>query len=137
MGTFQADEKPRTTSKKWLRWLLIVTGTFFLGMGIIGIFVPVLPTTPFLLLAAACYARSSERLYAWLLANKWFGKYIRNYLQKKGIPLKIKIAVITMLWAGIGTTAIFIVEAVYIRAILAVIAVGVTVHLLIIPTLHE
>ena len=64
----------------WIRILLIIAGTFFVGIGIVGIFVPVLPTTPFLLLAAACYERSSQRFYSWLLNNKWFGNYIRNYL---------------------------------------------------------
>ena len=77
--------------KPWIRLLLIIAGTVSVGLGIIGMFIPLLPTTPFLLLAAACYARSSQRLYHWLLYNKWFGKYIRNYLQRKGIPLKLKI----------------------------------------------
>ena len=70
---------------------MITTGTFFVGLGIIGIFLPLLPTTPFLLLAAACYARSSKRFYNWLLNNKWFGNYIKNYRERKGIPLQIKI----------------------------------------------
>ncbi len=92
------------------RWALIATGTFFVGLGIFGIFLPLLPTTPFLLLAAACYARSSKRFYNWLLNNKWFGNYIKNYRERKGIPLKIKILSISFLWIAIGYSAIFIVH---------------------------
>jgi uncharacterized membrane protein YbaN (DUF454 family) len=72
--------------KNWIRILLVIAGTLFVGLGIIGIFIPVLPTTPFLLLAAACYARSSRKFHEWLLNNRWFGDYIRNYLQGKGFP---------------------------------------------------
>jgi hypothetical protein len=71
--------------------VLIIAGTSFAGLGILGIFLPLLPTTPFLLLAAACYARSSERFYNWLLNNRWFGHYIRNYLEGKGVPLRVKV----------------------------------------------
>lgn len=67
----------------WVRTLLIVAGTFFTGLGIFGAFVPVLPTTPFFLLAAACYARSSQRFYRWLLENRWFGSCIRGYVEIK------------------------------------------------------
>ena len=123
--------------KSWIRWLLIIAGTVCVGLGIIGIFLPVLPTTPFLLLAAACYGRSSQRLYGWLLYNKWFGKYIRNYLQRKGIPLKLKIWTISLLWLAIGTSAIFAVELLVVRVVLVIIAICVTVHLLYVPTLKE
>jgi len=78
-------------SNKFLRYLLIIAGTIFLGFGVIGIFLPILPTTPFLLLAAVCYARSSQRFYNWLMNNKWFGNYIKNYYGGRGVPLKFKI----------------------------------------------
>jgi len=74
--------------QRFVRVALIVVGTISTALGILGIFVPILPTTPFLLLAAACYSRSSQRFYDWLLNNKYFGNYIRNYLEKKGIPLR-------------------------------------------------
>ena len=74
-------------SNKFFRFLLIIAGTIFLVFGIIGIFLPILPTTPFLLLAAACYARSSKRFYNWLMNNKWFGNYIKNYNEGRGVPL--------------------------------------------------
>jgi hypothetical protein len=117
--------------------LLIIAGTFFMGMGIVGIIVPVLPTTPFLLLAAACYARSSQRFYGWLLNNKWFGNYIRNYLQGKGVPLKVKVLTIALLWITIGCSVAFAVQVFPVRLILILIAAGVSIHILSLRTLKE
>jgi len=131
------DDNQTKARGAWIRILLIIAGTFFVGLGIIGIFVPVLPTTPFLLLAAACYARSSQRFYGWLLNNKWFGNYIRNYLERKGVPLKVKVVTIALLWIAIGCSAAFAVQIPVIRLILVLIAIGVTIHVLSIPTLKE
>jgi len=85
--------------QRFVRVALIVVGTISTALGILGIFVPILPTTPFLLLAAACYSRSLQRFYDWLLNNKYFGNYIRNYLEKEGIPLKVKVLTLAVLWA--------------------------------------
>ena len=117
------------------KWALITAGTFFLGLGIVGIFLPLLPTTPFLLLAAACYARSSKRFYNFLLNNKWFGNYIKNYRERKGIPLKIKILSISFLWIVIGYAVIFVVHILLGKIVIILIAVGVTMHILSIQTL--
>jgi len=119
----------------WLRILLVTAGTVCVGLGIVGIFVPVLPTTPFLLLAAACYARGSQRFYGWLLNNKWFGSYIRNYLEKKGIPLRVKVVTVTLLWITIGSSVAFVVETFVLKLILVIIAIGVSIHILSIRTL--
>jgi uncharacterized membrane protein YbaN (DUF454 family) len=100
-------------------------------------FLPVLPTTPFLLLAAVCYARSSERFYHWLLNNRWFGEFIRNYREGRGIPLREKTLMLTMLWLTISLTAIFFVSAWWIRLILLGIAIGVSLHLVKIKTYHR
>jgi len=120
--------------EKLKKGLLIFAGTVFTAIGIIGIFVPILPTTPFLLLAAACYLRSSRRLYNWLLNNRFFGAYVRNYLDGRGMPRKIKIATILLLWITIACSIIFAVQALVIRVILLVVAVGVTVHIMLIKT---
>ncbi|MBN2186607.1 MAG: YbaN family protein [Dehalococcoidia bacterium] len=120
-----------------MRVLLLVAGTVSMGLGIVGIFVPLLPTTPFLLLAAACYARSSQRCYSWLLSNKWFGNYIRGYLERKGVPLKIKALTVTLLWITIGSSIAFAVQSFAIRLILLLIAIGVSVHIRCIPTLKQ
>jgi len=85
------SDQTEIISNRFFRYLLIISGTIFLGFGIIGIFLPILPTTPFLLLAAACYARSSKRFYNWLMNNRWFGNYIKNYRDGRGVPLKFKI----------------------------------------------
>lgn len=120
-----------------IRRVLIVAGTLFVGLGIVGIFLPILPTTPFLLLAAACYARSSERFYRWLLNHRWFGKYIRTYQEGKGIPVKTKALSISLIWLTIVSSVIFVVHPLIGRIILIVIAAGVTVYLLSLPTLRE
>ena len=83
--------------------VLIVSGSLSVCLGVAGIFLPVLPTTPFLLLASACYIRSSDRLYNWLITNKYLGKYINNYNLKKGIPLKSKIKILIL---GLGAIII-------------------------------
>jgi len=123
--------------RNWTRPLLIIAGTLLVGLGIIGILMPVLPTTPFLLLAAACYARSSQRFYHWLLNNKWFGNYIKNYIQRKGVPLKVKILAITWLWITIGCSVTFAVQAFLVRLILILIAVGVSIHIFSVRTLKK
>jgi uncharacterized membrane protein YbaN (DUF454 family) len=110
-------------------------GIIALGLGVIGVFVPLLPTTPFLLLAAACFVRSSERLYAWLIHHKWFGDYIRHYREHRAIPLQAKVVTLALLWGVIGYAAFGIVTAWWVRVLLGIIAVGVTVHILHLKTL--
>ncbi len=132
-----STKRGKTRAMNWIRPLLVTFGTIFVGLGIVGIFVPVLPTTPFLLLAAACYARSSPRFYHWLLYNRWFGNYIRNYRQRKGIPLKVKVLTITLLWVTIGVSAIFAVQSLVVRIILVLIAIGVSIHVLSLKTLKQ
>lgn len=111
------------------RSILIILGSLCFVLGVIGIFLPVLPTTPFLLLAAGLYARSSNRFYVWLLNNRWFGSYIRNYREGKGIPRKQKIFSIAMLWLTIGYTIGFVIDLWWVRILLLIVAVGVTFHL--------
>ena len=119
---------------KVLRTLLIAAGLLFVGLGIVGIFLPILPTTPFLLLAAYCFARSSDRFYHWLMTNRWFGAYIRNYREGRGMPLREKIISLTALWLTISATIIFSVSAWWLRLLLLAIALGVTTHLVRLPT---
>jgi uncharacterized membrane protein YbaN (DUF454 family) len=114
--------------------LLISAGLIFTGLGIIGIFIPLLPTTVFLLMAAYCFAESSEKFYSWLLNNKWFGSYIKNYRDKKGVTLRTKIFTISILWITILYSAFLLVENFYVKIVLLMIAVGVTIHLLTIRT---
>ncbi len=121
--------KSKQFISKPIQILFIAAGTFFVGVGIIGIFIPVLPTTPFLLISAALYARSSKRFYSWLINNRIFGKFIKDYREGKGIPLRLKIITIILLWITIGCSAIFAIDILWVRIMLVVIAVGVTVHI--------
>ena len=123
--------------KTLLKGILVGSGTFFLVLGIIGIFIPILPTTPFVLLAAACYARGSTKFYNWLINNKWLGEYIKNYREGRGIPLTVKIITIILLWITIIFSTIIIVSNYFIQIILIIIAIGVTIHILTIKTIKK
>ena len=112
-----------------IKLLLIITGIVSMALGVIGVFLPVLPTTPFLLLAAACFIRSSERLYNFLIKNKYFGKYIKDYREGKGIPKKTKVFAISLLWISIGITIIFVISKIILRIMLTIVASVVTVHI--------
>ncbi len=134
------NPSPPTKLKKQriARALLIVAGTVSLGLGAVGIFLPVLPTTPFLLLSAACYLRSSERMHKWLLNNRWFGEYIKNYQAGRGIPMKTKLVAIAVMWTAILYSTFFVVDEILIAQVaLLLIAAGVSVHLIRLPTLKK
>jgi uncharacterized membrane protein YbaN (DUF454 family) len=118
-----------------IRALLIVIGTLSVICGIIGIALPLVPTVPFLLLAAACYARSSEKCYLWLLNHKWFGEHIYNYRAGKGIPLRAKVTMIGFLWLTIGLSVAFTIDIAWVQIMLVCIATGVTAQLYYLPTL--
>ena len=117
--------------------LLLTAGNISLSLGIAGIFLPVLPTTPFLLLSAACFVRSSERLYEWLIHHKVLGLYIRSYIQYKAITRRAKIISISLLWAVMASTIVFFVDPLWLRILLACIGAGVTIHLIRFRTLTE
>ncbi|MGA1820589.1 MAG: YbaN family protein [Thermoplasmatota archaeon] len=127
-------ETGKKTSNKALKIILITAGTLFTAIGLVGIFIPILPTTPFLILAAACYLRSSDRMYKWLLTNRVFGRYLKNYLEKKGIPLGVKIFTLLLLWFTILLSAFVFVDIFWVRVMLIIIAIAVTVHLIMIRT---
>ena len=117
------------------KWLLISLGVFSVGLAVIGIFVPLLPTTPFLLLAAACFVRSSHRLYTWLMTHRWLGPPIRNYREHRAVSRQAKIGIMILLWGTIGYTASGVVAFWPVRIFLLLVAVGVTVHVLSMRTL--
>ncbi|MBN1339235.1 MAG: YbaN family protein [Bacteroidales bacterium] len=115
--------------------LLVVAGCLSLLLGLVGIPVPMLPTTPFLLLSAYLFARSSPRIYHWLLHHRYLGKFIRDYHEKKGVPLKVKTWALTLLWATILYSALWMIETLWIKLLLIAIATGVSVHILSLRTI--
>ena len=119
-----------------MKILLTVLGLLSLGLGILGAFLPVLPTTPLLLLAAALFLKSDERLYAWLMAHPRLGTYITNFMEHKAIPMRVKIMSVAALWITLTFCAIFVVEHWVLRLFFAAIAAGVTIHILSYRTLR-
>ncbi len=121
-----------------MKILLATLGSLSLALGIIGIFVPLLPTTPFLLLAAALWVRSSPRLYEWLLAHRYLGEYVRNFRENRAIPLRAKIVSLVLLWLTMGYCILALLSAWWwAQVALLLVAVGVTWHILSFATLRR
>lgn len=120
-----------------LRWTLLVSGFLATALGVLGIFLPVLPTVPFLLLALACFARSSQRFYNWLLDHAHFGPIIRPYINGKGMTRASKFKAIALVWASIAFSAFYLVERDWVRWLLLIICCGVTLYLLNLPDIAD
>jgi uncharacterized membrane protein YbaN (DUF454 family) len=116
------------------RALFTVTGFAATGLGVLGILLPLMPATPFLLLAAYFFSRSSPRFHRWLLTNRVFGSYIDNYRSGRGLGLTEKIVTIATLWAALAISGTTVVTMWWGRALLLAVAVGVTTHLVRLPT---
>lgn len=110
-------------------------GSISLVLGIIGIFVPMLPTTPFLLLTAALYFRSSPKLYNWLMSHPRLGTYIRNFRENKAIPLRVKIVSVSLVWATLLYCTFCIAQELWLKALFLLLAAGITIHILHFKTL--
>lgn len=110
--------------------LLILCGSLALGLGVLGIFLPVLPTTPFLLLAATCYFHGSKRLYSWLMDHPRFGPYIRSFREDKSIPLRIKVVSVAMVWITLLYCAVFVADNIWVKSLFFILAIGITWHIL-------
>ena len=114
-----------------MKILLIIFGSISLILGVIGIFLPILPTTPLLLLSAWCYFKSSKKLYNRLINSKHLGSYIKNFRENKIIPLKTKVYIITLLWLSLLYCIFFVAnEMLWLQILLAIILIGVTIHIL-------
>ena len=101
-----------------VRLALIVAGTFFVGLGAVGAVLPGLPTTPFILLAAACYARSSERFYRRLINSRLVGPHYHNLRQGRGLSLRVKLSALAVGWVFMGYSAVFVFESPYMQALM-------------------
>ena len=113
-----------------MRYVLVFLGGLFLVLGIVGVFLPLLPTTPFLLLAAALFFRSSPRAYRWLLGHRHLGHYIRNFREPRCIPLRAKVVAISLLWLTSLHCFFLVLDHWALRGLMLVVAVGVTLYLL-------
>jgi uncharacterized membrane protein YbaN (DUF454 family) len=131
--THSANTHSRVSASTYLvrqpwRTLLLLAGCCAVSLGVLGIFLPLLPTVPFLLLAAACFSRSSQILQSWLFNHKYLGVYLTNYLLRKGISKKQLISSLSSMWLAM-LIAIFFTPVIYIKILLVVIACLVTRHL--------
>jgi len=118
------------------KYLLIALGSLSLGLGAVGVAIPVLPTTPFLLIALYCYLRSSQRLYDWLIHHRLFGTYLYNYVTYRAVPRSTKIGAMILLWLGL-ITSIILVDKLFVRLILLAVGVVVSIHILLLKTLER
>ena len=116
-----------------VRIFLVFLGTFFVVIGIVGIFLPILPTTPFMLLAAGCYAKSSSRFYNWIMNNKIFGPIIREWRQYRSIPRKAKYIAMALLVLSFGTSIVFFVPIFFVQILLTVMCIGMLIFMWRIP----
>lgn len=119
-----------------VRWLFVTLGSLLVGVGVLGIFLPLLPSTVFFLMAAGCYGKSSPSAYRWLTTNRWFGRHLRDYKEERGATLGAKFMSIGSLWLGIGLTEV-LVDNVWIRLTLLAVAVAVTAHLMLLKTIRR
>lgn len=116
------------------RIIYIILGSFFLILGAVGIFIPLLPTTPFWLLTCWFYLRSSDKLYNRAMSNRYFGSYVRNFLVDKAIPLRSKIISVSIMWLSAIMTSLYLIEYLWVKILLILISAGVTWHILSFPT---
>ena len=116
---------------------LTISGLISLGLGVLGIFLPVLPTTPFLLLASVLFLRGNKGLYDWLMEHPKLGPYISDFMEHKAIPLRVKIISISTLWISLLCCAVFVARHWMVRILFIIIAVCVTTHILSYRTLHQ
>lgn len=125
---------PQTHLDHAARWMLIAAGMICVGLGAIGIVLPGLPTTPFLLLAAYCFARSSEHFHGWLLNHRWFGSYVRNFEEGRGMTRRAKAATLLVMWLSSGATIVLFVPVVWGQLGMFLLAAAVSAYIVRLPT---
>ena len=119
-----------------MKWLLTILGLVSLALGVVGIFLPLIPTTPLLLLSAALFLRSHKGLYDWLLNHPKLGPYIRNFMEYKAIPLKVKVISVSMVWLTLLNCAVFVADHWALRVFFVLLAGAITWHILSYRTLR-
>ncbi len=124
----------RVTSPKDQRLVLIVGGLLCVGLAVLGWILPIVPATPFLILAAWCFAHSSPRLHRWLIGNRLFGRYLRDYEEGRGLPWTWKAGSLLLVWGSVAVSAVFIARTAWLRLLLVAMALGTTWYTLRLPT---
>jgi len=109
---------------------LIFIGSLSLFLGLLGIALPLLPTTPFLLLSATCYFHGSDKLYHWLMAHPTLGPYIHSFREEKAIPFRVKVVSVTMVWVTLLYCIFFVVNSLWIKLLLLFLAIAISWHIL-------
>jgi len=117
-----------------VRALFLAAGMASLGLGIAGIFLPVLPTTPLVLLAAACFARSYRPFHEWLLAHRFFGPMIHEWQTHRSLPYRTKLTAIGTMAVTLGISVLFFIEPLWLKAALTVLGLGLALWLYRIPS---
>jgi len=126
--------RARVVRSSGARMAYLAAGHVLVGLGIVGFILPVMPGVVFLIGAAACYARGSDRFYEWLLAHKWLGPPVRNWEENHAMTIRAKVVSIAMVLVGIGVSVFFFVQLTWLRILLAAVAAGVTLLILTINT---
>jgi uncharacterized membrane protein YbaN (DUF454 family) len=121
----------------FMKYLLLGTGFICIGLGTLGIFLPLLPTTPFLLAASFCFLKSSRRAHTWLTSHRLFGRFIRDFTRYRIIPLRAKVISVLLLAGSLTATSIFMINSLVMRIVLAVIGISVTVYILHFPSSRD
>ena len=124
----------KLSSSHYVRYGYIAAGTVSFVLGMIGLLLPVIPTSPFLLLSAVCYARGSEKFYFWLITNRHFGEYVRALRKGEGIPLRVKVYAVTILWVTLGSSIVFVVPLWSAKLLLTLVGLAVTIYIAQWPT---
>jgi len=122
---------------KLVRGLFLILGFLSLSLGLLGVFLPILPTTPFLLLTAWLFFRGSPKTHQWFINKSIAGKYTQSFIEHKAIPLKAKITSITILWVTITLSALYFISYCWIKMSLFAIAIGVSAYILSYKTLQK
>jgi uncharacterized membrane protein YbaN (DUF454 family) len=130
----ETNEKHAGISNPVLRIIVLACGWFFVFLAMLGALLPLIPTTPFLLIAAACFYRSSGKFYRWIMNNRYFGHYLQDYKAGMGIPLRIKITTLSFTWLSTILSSIFFIPWLWLKILVVLISAAVTVHLLMIKT---
>lgn len=115
----------------------LIIGAISLLIGVVGLFLPIVPTTPLILLSAWCFFRSSPRIYEWVVSNERFGPTVKNFQEGRGITKATKIKAVIMMWLTISLTVYFYIRNYFIIALLYTISISVTIYLYRLPTIRD